>query len=298
VLKRETLNRASLVFLAFFIAYIGVAICGDALQINVCEKDYYTGHKHCPSYDVLRGVLFLIGSLADRYAGLIAALAGIAVAAFTGTLWWSTKRLWEASEAQLAAAKTEFEATERRAKNALDQAKETAEADLRAYVGLIDIRLHSPKLGDDKYEIPSPLPPGYIFEDYIIYEVKNFGRTPAFNLSVEINWFPVPFANRLPDGFKFEDFSTFSDRLTFDRSSNIVDPGSIHTGTVSVNALSIFRDAIAKHTSLYYYGHIDFMDVYKREWRREFCYYFQPWQTKEHQLVAYKEHNKENIKGG
>ena len=37
---------------------------------------------------------------ADRKHDLVLALTGIAIAAFTGTLWWSTNRLWKASEKQ------------------------------------------------------------------------------------------------------------------------------------------------------------------------------------------------------
>jgi hypothetical protein len=49
----------------------------------------------------------------DRHAGLLAALAGVIVAWFTGVLWIATDKLWRTSGEQISLARRDFEAEHR-----------------------------------------------------------------------------------------------------------------------------------------------------------------------------------------
>ena len=169
----------------------------------------------------------------------------------------------------------------------------TARRQLRAYLGLLSIDVDMPHLNDHRYVIPSPPPQGHVFEDFILTAVKNYGATPAFRVSVIVNWIPVnPFGARLPDGYEYPDLNTSPQGALF-ISRGIADPQKEHLGTITVDSLEAFRDAKSKGVSIYFYGHIDYQDVFKRNWRRDFCFVWEPWRPEGRQLVPYHEHNEE-----
>jgi hypothetical protein len=97
---------------------------------------------------------FLIDSLASVFEKLgdpawATVVATIVIAIFTGTLWWSTYKLWDAGERQL----RHLEASSQR--------------QLRAYVGVEWCRVASPD-GGNTFEVE--------------VQIKNTGQTPAFEI--------------------------------------------------------------------------------------------------------------------
>lgn len=114
----------------------------------------------------LRGAVLNFGEWVETHPGALTLLATLFIAAFTGTLWWSTRRLWKAGEQQIALAKQTSQATQ----IVLGQTRVIE----RAYVKL------------------SHEPPGVRFERmdmtiHIKLRVKNFGRTPAYVTDVILN---------------------------------------------------------------------------------------------------------------
>lgn len=60
----------------------------------------------------LRGAVLNFGEWVETHHGALTLLATLFIAAFTGTLWWSTRQLWKAGEQQIALAKQTSEATQ------------------------------------------------------------------------------------------------------------------------------------------------------------------------------------------
>ena len=96
----------------------------------------------------------------------------------------------------------------------------------------------------------------------------------------------------LPEEFAYQDANSFGDNLT-SVSRSILDPGSDRTFTIVVNKMAPFKDAFSKKISLYFYGHINYTDIYKKKWRRDFCYVYEPWRPMAQRFVPYHEHNEE-----
>jgi hypothetical protein len=74
----------------------------------------------------------------------------------------------------------------------------------------------------------------------------------------------------------------------------ILDPGNKHVLRAKFDKLQRLRDAQKEITSIYFYDHIDYTDIYQRRWKREFCYVWEPWLPVDDRFVTYKEHNEEN----
>jgi len=171
-------------------------------------------------------------------------------------------------------------------------ARDTARRQLRAYVGINAIDIEAPNLKKAGYEVPANPPAGFIYKDFVVPLIKNFGQTPASDVLVIVNWIPVtPFGYLLPDNFPYQDYSTSGGTTTASRF--VLDPGQIHTGKVKIDKLKFFRDAQSKATSLYIYGHIDYTDIYNRRWQREFSYAYEPWRPEGDRFVPDRKHNGE-----
>jgi hypothetical protein len=53
------------------------------------------------------------------------------------------------------------------------------------------------------------------------------------------------------------------------------------------------RASEAKTAYLYFYGKIEYDDIYGRRWRHMFCRSYEPWRADGHRFLSYKEHNEE-----
>ena len=60
----------------------------------------------------LRAAILNFGEWVEAHHGALTLLATLVIAAFTGTLWWSTRQLWKAGQQQIALAKQTSEATQ------------------------------------------------------------------------------------------------------------------------------------------------------------------------------------------
>ena len=101
------------------------------------------------------------------------AFATLLIGAFTGTLWWTTLKLWNAGEKQR------------------ELMEDTAHRQLRAYVHLEDIYfLYAEDKTSDGVD--------RTFTDATKLRFKNYGQTPAFNVSIWIHRIP---GRSAPDGF-------------------------------------------------------------------------------------------------
>jgi hypothetical protein len=105
-----------------------------------------------------------VGRITHEYEGLITAAFTIALAVFTGRLWFSTDKLWGAT-AEL-----------------VEGAKDTAQKQLRAYISVASARITHIEDGEG-------VPEAHIF-------IKNFGQTPAYQVmgvaGFAISTFPPP----------------------------------------------------------------------------------------------------------
>lgn len=79
--------------------YASIPIFGGHYT-NVCTKSEYGPPDQCKDWDVVTAVVLRLLIGMDEHSGLMAAMAGVIVAVFTGVLWWATEKLWKASERQ------------------------------------------------------------------------------------------------------------------------------------------------------------------------------------------------------
>jgi hypothetical protein len=106
---RWTIGVSSAVALAlmaasFYLIYPYGQICGEADR---------TGHKDCASYHLLFVGLWHINKVLTAYGASIIGVATVCIAFFTGTLWWSTTKMQEATEATLKQLEREYVSTHR-----------------------------------------------------------------------------------------------------------------------------------------------------------------------------------------
>jgi hypothetical protein len=116
---------------------------------------------------IFKDAIVSVGRWIETHSDFVSAAATIAIAAFTLTLWWATRRLWKVSQEQSRDMKTSLDIALKTA-NAAQKSAEVAEIALhvaeRAYLSISNFELRHFKI-DDNVEI--------------IYQIKNVGRTPA-----------------------------------------------------------------------------------------------------------------------
>jgi len=118
---------------------------------------------------------------------LVEAISGIFVALFTGTLWWSTDKMWSAGERQLAYARRALRVEIASTKSSLAIAKQSADAaslSANAAIGVERASIHVESVTNNTWADIGT-------KDWIRYSVptimmKNYGRTPAFITEVNV----------------------------------------------------------------------------------------------------------------
>jgi hypothetical protein len=96
--EKQNIIRA-VAFTAIFLVFVWWGSSGFPTKYQVCE--IINNAEHCGSYNILFGLAWQGVLILDRYGALITALATIAIASFTFTLWRATDRLWKAGERQI-----------------------------------------------------------------------------------------------------------------------------------------------------------------------------------------------------
>jgi hypothetical protein len=145
---------------------------------------------------------------------------------------------------------------------------------LRAYIILTDVGIFCPDCGDTAL-IPQALPE---IRNSIRLRIENNGQTPAYNVSSVTNWTAVPDVSpdaRLPERYSFPDPKPPSDH--FVSTSDIGrDKHTDSVGPIPDDQIAVFRNAGAKRSTLFIYGHIDYCDIFNEPHSTAFCFkYFQ-----------------------
>lgn len=153
---------------------------------EVCKQERYTSGDITPDFRKKVAYFFVCeGVTIDANGELLTALGTLAIAAFTWTLWRSSEKLWQASEAQrrearkallieIAATKASLAASAKAAvisqqaadaaTRSAEVAADTAKKQLRAYVNVASAQVHNLNKASNRY---------------IVVETQNFGQTPA-----------------------------------------------------------------------------------------------------------------------
>jgi hypothetical protein len=169
---------------------------------------------------------------------------------------------------------------------------DTAQKQLRAYVGIFDILLECKNLTVAKYEPKTEIIAGTVHDDFIVITMKNFGSTPANQARMWVNWYSQKFGERLPKNFKWGDYDSVSKGEVHPIfAKTAIFPGQTIKLLTVINDLTPFRGAIAKMVNFYIYGHIDYVDIYEANHTTTFCYHYSPWRPVGDQFMPYEEYN-------
>ena len=169
---------------------------------------------------------------------------------------------------------------------------------MRAYVGLDSIEFEVPDLNNSSYKLIPSSDGRVFFNNFIYITFHNYGQTPANKTSAfVVSVMEMPFIGNLPENYDYSEKINDATRpfpASF-VSSEVVEPGRAATRGINLTEdhLAFLRKANNKEGSLYFYGHIDYTDIFNRKWRHYFCWAYEPWRTPGHQFTPYKEHNYE-----
>ena len=183
-------------------------------------------------------------SVLNDDAGAISAIATIAVAAFTLTLWRSTDKLWRAGERQLKIAQAATDAATR-------QAQLMVNIELPIFVIEEAHTLSgSPRRG-------------------IEIKLGNHGRTPAIIVSECLEIRASKSLSDVPEYTAENTFTQLRDR--------VVDRGHGYS-IIGFNPVSedLWRSFHNGQTNLWAYGYIEYLDFMKELHREGFCIIFSP----------------------
>jgi len=112
-LKRHPwLAAATVVAVAFGLYYASIPALGPHFA-KVCYPHPAQGAPACEYWDIVTARALEIFYFIDGHEGFFTFLTGAGILLFTGTLWFSTDKLWNASEQQFRLAHDEFVATHR-----------------------------------------------------------------------------------------------------------------------------------------------------------------------------------------
>jgi len=184
-----------------------------------------SGYQSCaPVHETIFRLLKFVWSNATH--DNIIAFGTVMIALFTLTLWWSNRRLWNASD------------------SALRHAEKTAQRQLRAYVHIDDV-------------VMSEMNSGY---DAIIQViVKNYGQTPARCITNTCQCLPM--TQPRESDFTLEGATT--DELC-DLAPTQKTYSTIHYPYVFWQGSK--ADINAKARTFYVFGRIDYRDIFERRW--------------------------------
>lgn len=150
---------------------------------DICEYNNAAHQKNCTPYEFAPFISIKIFNALNDYGAAITALATVAIACFTFTLWCSTKRLSEDSAKQIRVAVRSARAAEKAADAAKLNAQAVIDAE-RAQIFIdigeddVTMAIHDASLGprsDPRLPLDEQIQ--QLFS--ISYSLKNYGKTPA-----------------------------------------------------------------------------------------------------------------------
>jgi hypothetical protein len=244
---------------SWFLALLTVAVAGavvwfsDAFQ-QCMNQSYYESADYEPEKGIpqvlvtLRWTKVCTGEFLKADGEAITAFFTLVVGLFTGALWLSTRELWRVTDATLA------------------HSEQTAIRELRAYVSVKELSMQPFRsLG---FQPGVGIVDGPIHSYRISAILENGGQTPTRNALININH--TMRDTELPDDFSFPDGE-------ISESAAIGARGIFGTPGFFV-AIADVKRVIAKTKRLYFWGWIDYDDVFDDtpRHRTEFCFDVSP----------------------
>jgi hypothetical protein len=180
----------------------------------------------------------------------------------------------------------------------VEGAEETAQRQLRAYVGIDSIELDCPSLKtiqEDRY-VPQTTGPGTAFKDFTRVKIRNYGQTPAYQTELWAGWVGLePFLAPPPPDY---DFTIPPKDRIIPMVNVVVSRQTLHRDQMDITKTAIpdirfLYRATAKQGMAFYYGRIDYEDSFGRRWRTHFCYGYEPWHHDGPRFVAFERNNYE-----
>ena len=102
--------------------------------------------------------------------------------------------------------------------------------------------------------------------------VQNGGQTPAYNVHVHLSWEPMPIGEKLPAGFGYPDKGDGD----LARSSLAILSGGSGSKefpfTIPFDHDEVFSKVESHANEGYFYGHVDYDDIFDGHWLTEICY--------------------------
>jgi hypothetical protein len=178
-------------------------------------------------------------------------------------------------------------------RNLVRGADDTSQRQLRAYVGVQQIELRCVGFGIPDYQ-PAPRTIGYQHKDLLLVTLKNYGLTPAYDVRLWVNWYTMPYGERLPADFAYPDYGGIDPGVPQPTLTQVIlHKDQEHVAIIAIFDLRPFIATRQEKSSMYIYGHITYRDIYQRRWRATFCQNWEPWSSAGVEFVPYKEHNDE-----
>ena len=194
-----------------------------------------------------------------------ARIAGIGVSIYTAlTLIIVGASIYSAQQAKISADAARLSAA---------TAQDTEKQQLRAYVG---VNSEPIILRCDACDNPSKpiIEREYRDDNSVVMEIQNFGLTPAYDTSVRLKWEINTSGIGPADDFAYPD-----DQLgTNGVGKFAMYPGQKRPSVVILDAQTIaFIQRARKHEmSMFYYGRIDYRDVFDEQTIVDFCFWYAP----------------------
>jgi hypothetical protein len=170
---------------------------------------------------------------------------------------------------------------------ALRVSRDTANRQLRAYVGILGGHVTTSSVG------PNPV-------DMVEIDLKNFGQTPAHDVVAKISYvtISIPAGEKIGDLPKGFDYEGGPPAVAGPNGppQTYLDPGQDLATYAPVNTSIKIMDAeYNRRNTTYIYGSIFFTDTYNVRRVREYCYRFIPSPLGANQLFSYGPHNLERV---
>jgi hypothetical protein len=259
-------------------------VIGGSQMFQACVQEKQNATSNDQFQNSISNFIIMRGPYRDCIGSFIHENAEATIAAFTIVLAFSTIFLWGAT------------------RDLVDGAEKAERRQLRAYVGVEKLEFECPDLNGKCSEVePADLTiPGLIHKNFLVVKVRNFGQTPARDVTVYAYSVFADFPARLPDDYFLKNdtdqISMAEVRPTLARFLLHKDQSEISKHILQ--DLSLLKQALQKppKKQTYVFGRIYYRDIYDRSWRTKFCYSWEPWHPLGARFVAYEEYNGEDQK--
>ncbi len=240
---------AAIIFLALafvvspFIGFVG----------EICSKSEHSDAKEGARYYLAPYTILWIAQVIDAHNGFVSALAAVAVAWFTATLYWASVEQGKLTEKSIKFGRDEFKTTQ------------------RAFVYLDSLVAHFSLLYDNpsslQYERKSKLDADLIVTGLWIQPIwRNSGSTPTKNMRIQVwfgngeHWSPGQYQNPTPTPFFLGPQATSGSKLI-----------DVHSGFIN-ELIEWKNNPVGTIPPPMIWGRADYEDVFGESHFTEWCY--------------------------